>query len=196
MRTLECRLAIDDLDGFVAALGDIGDRTGTTVQAFDARYVADRRHLKRALELADRSIARGENVARDRAVEILLYAAGRRQIDRALEMGIGERETRAVVLVDRRPDGGDCSRADTDDGNGIGGTDVSDAESEAVDAESEAVDAIRDLEAFVGEEPTLDSPDETTLCAFFDVTDAEREATDASLGALVRERVALLEVEK
>jgi len=90
MELLECRLAIDDLDSFVTEIGAIGDRHGVTIQAFDSRYIADRPHLERAVKLADRAIERGENVARDRAVEILLYAAGRRQIDRALEMGVSE----------------------------------------------------------------------------------------------------------
>ncbi|MFC4436142.1 MULTISPECIES: KEOPS complex subunit Cgi121 [Natrialbaceae] len=167
MELLECRLSIDDLDAFVADLGEIGNRHETTIQAFDARYIADRRHLERAADLADRAIDRGENVARDRAVEILLYAAGRRQIDRALEMGVGEGENRAVVLVDGS------------EGN-----------------EATALEDVRGLEAFAGAEPTLEEPDEGTLESFFEITDAEREATDAGLGALVRERVALLEVEK
>ncbi|APW97050.1 KEOPS complex component [Halobiforma lacisalsi AJ5] len=170
MQLLECSLTIDDLDAFVAAIGEIGDRHGVTIQAFDARYVADPRHLERAVAFADRAIERGENVARDRAVEILLYAAGRRQIDRALEMGVDEGENRAVVLVDSRE--GDRR------------------------AERDALAALRKLDAVAGEEPALASLDEKRLCEFFEITDAEREATDASLGDLVRERVALLEVEK
>lgn len=165
MELLECTLAIDDLDRFVADLAEIGETHGTTLQAFDARYVAGPRHLERAVELADRSIDRGENVARDRAVEILLYAAGRRQIDRALEMGVGEGENRAVVLAD----GGD---------------------------EAAALEGVRELEAFADTESTLERPDEKTIQEFFEIPDRERAATDASLGALVRERVALLEVEK
>ncbi|WP_049928898.1 KEOPS complex subunit Cgi121 [Halopiger goleimassiliensis] len=176
MELLECRLAIDDLDAFVAELGEIGDRHGVTIQAFDARYVADHAHLDRAVELADRAIDRGENVARDRAVEILLYAAGRRQIDRALEMGVDEGETEAVVLLDADP--------------------ASETDGEPAQREAAALEAVADLAAVVAEEPTLASSDEPVLCEFFDVTDAERAATDASLGALVRERVALLEVEK
>ncbi|AEH36102.1 KEOPS complex subunit Cgi121 [Halopiger xanaduensis] len=172
MELLECRLEIDDLDSFVTAINEIGDKHDVTIQAFDARYVADRRHVERAVELADRAIDRGENVARNRAVEILLYAAGRRQIDRALAMGVDEGENRAVVLVDSQS------------GRGSGGN------------ESAAIADLADLEAFVERTPTLESPDEATLCEFFEITDAEREATDASLAALVRERVALLEVEK
>ncbi|QFU82124.1 KEOPS complex subunit Cgi121 [Natronorubrum aibiense] len=172
MKLLECTLEIDDIDAFVARLGEIGERHDVTIQAFDASYVADRTHLDRAVELADRAIARGENIARDRAVEILLYAAGRRQIDDALEMGVGEGRQQAVVLIDADSSGNEGSRA-----------------------EAAALEALREF-AVVDTEPTLESPDEKTLCSFFEITDAERAATDASLAALVCERVALLEVEK
>ncbi|WP_226482238.1 KEOPS complex subunit Cgi121 [Natrinema amylolyticum] len=168
MELLNCRLEIDDLDAFVADLGEIGDRHDVTIQAFDSRYVADRRHLERAVEFADRAIDRGENVARDRAVEILLYAAGRRQIDRALEMGVGEGETRAVVLVDGESDGDEAA----------------------------ALEELEALNAFAEREPTLETRDTETLREFFEITDTELGATDAPLSALVRERVALLEVEK
>ena len=168
MELLECTLVIDDIEAFVAALGEIGDRHDVTVQALDARYVADRRHLERAVAFADRAIDRGENVARDRAVEILLYAAGRRQIDRALEMGVDEGENRAVVLID-------------------GGTERD---------ETAALEAIEALDSFGDRASTLATRDGETLCDFFGITDTEREATEASLSALVCERVALLEVEK
>ncbi|MFB6282007.1 MAG: KEOPS complex subunit Cgi121 [Haloferacaceae archaeon] len=107
MRLVECLVETDDVDGFVGDLGAIGDRHGATVQAFDARYVVGRAHLERALACADRARERGEGIARERGVEVLLYAAGRRQIDRALTMGIGAGRTPAVVLVD----GGDEAAA-------------------------------------------------------------------------------------
>lgn len=88
-------------------LNAIADETGATIQAFDARYIASRRHLERALELADRAIERGEAIADDRGVEIMLYAAGRRQIERALETGLKADAHPIVVLVD----GGDETAA-------------------------------------------------------------------------------------
>ena len=90
MRVIEGRATVDDVDDFVERLGEIGDAHGVVVQTFDARYVVDREHLERAVSLADRAFDRGEAIARDRAVEILLYAAGRRQINCALAMGVGE----------------------------------------------------------------------------------------------------------
>ena len=100
MELVEGTATVDDVDAFVARLGEIGDAHDVTVQAFDARYVVGREHLERARALADRETERGEAIARDRAVEILLYAAGRRQINQAIEMGVDEGTTPAVVLVD------------------------------------------------------------------------------------------------
>ncbi|WP_117593807.1 KEOPS complex subunit Cgi121 [Haloprofundus halophilus] len=164
MRLVEGVADVGDVDAVVAALGDIAEEYGTTVQAFDARYVADRAHLERAVELADRAIERGENVAHDRAVEILLYAAGRRQIDRAFEMGLREGRLPLVVVVD-------------------GG------------AESTAVDSVVD-ELRLDGTTTLGEYDRNRLFEFFEITERELEATDGTVSEAVRERVALLDVEK
>lgn len=162
MRLVEGIATVEDVGAFVAALSDIEDGTGATVQAFDARYVVGRDHLEFALELADRERARGHAIARDRGMEVLLYAAGRRQIDRALTMGVAEGETPVVVLVD----GGD---------------------------EDAAVDAVDEL---LTPAETLGGYDETRVCDYFEISEEERAATAASLSELVRERVALLVVER
>lgn len=167
MRVVEGIADVDDLDAFLDRLNGIAADHGVTVQAFDARYVVGRRHLDRAVELADRAFDRGENVARERGVEILLYAAGRRQIDDALEMGVNEGRTPVAVVV-------------SDAGGG--------RESEA--AAAAAVDDLLEPAA------TLDDVDAERVRAFFDVTEAEIGATDGDLTDLVEERVALLDVEK
>lgn len=156
-----------DPGAFVEALSAVGETHGVTVQAFDARYVLSRRHLERALALADRERERGAAIARDRAVEVLLYAAGRRQIDRALAMGVGDGETHTVVLVDDPEDAGDRER--------------------------EAATAVREL---LEPAETLGAYDSDRVREFFDVGEAELGATDADLEALVLERVALLVVER
>ena len=168
MRVVEGIAEVDDLDTFLADIDRITTEYGCTIQAFDARYVVDRTHLRRALDLADRAIARGENVARDRAVEVLLYAAGRRQIDESLAMGVSEGETPVVVLV---------AAAD-----GTGSSD-----------EAGAAAAVGDL---LTPAETLGAYDDDRVRTFFEVGDAELAATDASLSDLVHERVALLDVSK
>jgi KEOPS complex subunit Cgi121 len=157
----------DDVETLVARLDELASEHGVTVQAFDAGLVVDRRHLERAVELADRERARGEGIARDRAVEILLYAAGRRQIDRALELGVGPGTTRAVVLVDAPPG----SEGD----------------------EADAAEAVREL---LAPAETLGDYDPDRVRTCFDVGDAELAATAADLPALVHERVALLVVNR
>ncbi len=165
MQLAEGKAMVENVEEFVAQLGKIGDEYNCTVQAFDARYVVSHAHLERALELADRARARNEAVARERAVEILLYAAGRRQIERALELGIDEGEGPVVVLVDAEANG----------------------------SEREAATAVS---ALLASADTLGMFDEARVREFFDIEDRELAATDASLDALVLERVALLDVEK
>ncbi|WP_435155943.1 KEOPS complex subunit Cgi121 [Haladaptatus sp. DFWS20] len=100
MKLAEGRANIDDIDDFLSRLRAIADEFGCAIQAFDARYVAGRKHLESAVEHANRAFEREENVAHDPAVEILLYAAGRRQINQALEMGVSEGEQQIVVVID------------------------------------------------------------------------------------------------
>jgi KEOPS complex subunit Cgi121 len=174
VRLVEGVATVDDVGDFVGRIGDIADETGTTVQVFDARYVVSEAHLERAAELAERAIARGENVARDRAVEILCYAAGRRQIDQALTLGVDEGETPVVALVD-------AGGSDTE-GNG---------DSDGDEAAAEA--ALADL---LGERETLGTYDESLVREYFGIGETELRAVEGDLEALVLERVALLDVDK
>lgn len=91
---------ITDIDAFLDALRSIGADHGAVIQAIDARYVAGEAHLERAVQLSMRARERGEAIATDPALEILLYAAGTRQIEQALELGVSpETQTVAIVIV-------------------------------------------------------------------------------------------------
>ncbi|ESP87954.1 KEOPS complex subunit Cgi121 [Candidatus Halobonum tyrrellensis] len=171
MRLAEGRATVGDVDAFLADLDAIATETGCTIQAFDARCVVDATHLRRAVELADRAVDRGENVARDRGVEILLYAAGRRQIDRALGMGVAEGDCPLVVVCDA---GGGREEADDD-------------------AERRAAGRVRDL---LDPADTLGDYEPERVRDFFDVTRTELDATAGTLPDVVHERVALLDVRK
>lgn len=166
MELLEARVDVDDVDAFLAAIQQRGDDHGAVVQAFDARYVAGRRHLQRAVELAGRARDRGERIARDQAVEILLYAAGRRQINQALEMGVSAGQSPVAIVIGD----GDAAAAATAIGEWLR-TNHTLAE-------------------------VLDKGDPDRLCEFFEISDRERQATTASLEELVCERVALLVVDQ
>ena len=182
MKLVEGRADIADLDAFLDRLGEIGEQHDCAVQAFDADLVVGREHLRVAAERASRALDRGENVARDPAVEILLYAAGRRQIERALRVGVEEGERDVVVVVHGFEDAADGAK-----------TDEADAD------EAAAADAVRDLLASGDTDTEIasaDRIDREAVREFFDVSDAELAATDATLADLVCERVALLDVEK
>jgi KEOPS complex subunit Cgi121 len=154
-----------DTDTLLDGLATVRDDCGLAVaQAFDAAHVADRDHLRLAFDLAERERGRGEAIARDREMEVLLYAAGRRQIDRALAMGAREGAPAAVLVAGRES------------------------------AVERAVPAVQALAAFDAHEVALGDPDR--LREFFGVSDAELAAAGGDLAGVVRERVALLVVER
>lgn len=161
---------VDDGSALLDRIDAVSDDHDVTIQAFDARYVVSREHVERAVTLADRARERDEGIARHRAVEILLYAAGRRQIDRALEMGIGEDTDRVVVVVDAPP----------------GSTDPAGREERAAVAIRTALTPAETLGAF----------DRDRVMDFFDVSATELDATTGDLADLVCERVALLTVDR
>jgi KEOPS complex subunit Cgi121 len=183
VRVVAGRADVADVDDFVAWLQAVGEDHACAVQAFDARYVADRAHLAAAVEHATRAMERGENVARERAVEILLYAAGRRQIDQAVEMGVPAGEAvPLVVAVDADV------RTDREAGETDGESTASAAEAAVVEV---LTDRIVETDAVLG-----GSRDDERLREFFEITDREMTAAATDLEGLVRERVALLDVEK
>jgi len=175
MQVVEGTADIDDVGTFVETLSAIGDRHGVTVQAFDARYVVDRAHLELAVDLATRAHSRGDAIAEDFGVEILLYAAGRRQINRALTMGVSEGSCPVVAVVV------DHERKDSHVGK---------IEQNGIEA---AADDVREQLTAAS---TLGDYDAGRVRSFFDITDTELDATAGDLSDAVRERVALLTVEK
>jgi KEOPS complex subunit Cgi121 len=174
MQVVQGRTTVADVDELLAFLDSVADEHDCVVQAFDPRYVADETHLRVAVDRAARAWRRDDAIARDPGVEILLYAAGRRQISRALELGVPEGTDVPVVAV-------------------VVG-EFPDEPFETGDREAAAAGAL--AAGWTDDEVLETAADEARICEFFDVGDAERAATDASLSELVRERVSLLVVEK
>lgn len=163
MEVVEGTVEIRDVPGFVEQLASIGDEYDCAIQAFDPAYVAGHAHLRVAVERALRAQARDEMISDSLSIEVLCYAAGRRQINQALEMGVSEGEQAVVIVI-------------------VG------------EKEASAKTAVRE---FVTGHPVVgDERDEEVITAFFDITEAERSVSSASLEELVIERVSLLVVEK
>jgi len=182
LRCITGKVRISDVDDFLAVLKAIAHRYSVTIQAMDAELIAGEAHIKSAVQKALRAIRQGNSITSDLSMEVLLYAAGRRQIERALAMGVsaGDNKKIVVVIID-------------------------------VDNKHKDLDAIaREIKQRIGleeqpiEDLELESETETNteekrnkLMRFFNITDAEIEAVgERKLKMLVLERVALLEVYK
>ena len=85
---LEGTILIDNTELFLKKIREISKDKNIVIQALDADKLAGREHLMFAIEKAMNSFKTGRNIANDLAKEIMLYAAGTRQISRAIKIGI------------------------------------------------------------------------------------------------------------
>ncbi len=99
MILLEGYLTSKDISSFLDNLTEISTKHQCVIQSFDARYIAGESHLFLATEYSIKAFERGDSIAKDPAVELLLYASGRRQINRAMEMCIGPETTGIVIAI-------------------------------------------------------------------------------------------------
>ncbi|MHB8604371.1 MAG: KEOPS complex subunit Cgi121 [Thermoplasmatota archaeon] len=76
---------IADLKLLLANVDEISARFKCDVQLARADRILDRAHLERAASLAERAFSEGRNSANAFGLETLRYAAGERQISKALE---------------------------------------------------------------------------------------------------------------
>lgn len=94
-------LWISDVAVFLSTLTALAHTHQVTIQALDADLIAGEEHLRAAVKKALRAIKRKRSITTDLGLEILVYASGRRQIERALELGVKAGEhTIVVVIVD------------------------------------------------------------------------------------------------
>ncbi len=85
---------------FIARLREVAGELGLEAQAFDADMVFGAEHLLVAWEHTERAFERGTNIASDRLIEVLLFAAGERQIETALaKVGLKEGQSGMVLLI-------------------------------------------------------------------------------------------------
>jgi len=169
-------VSIAAVSDFLAVLNGIAQDYAVTIQALDATLIAGVGHINSAVQKAIRALEYKQGITSDLGLAILLYASGRRQIERALAMGVTEGEnTVAVVIVDVAGD-------------------------KDLDAVAEAVKRETGIEEMPLQELEVDPRDEqkkANLKRFFAITDDELNAVgEQKLQLLVLERVALLDVLK
>jgi KEOPS complex subunit Cgi121 len=88
IRILEGAIFIEDIEMFLMKLKEKRNRKDTVILALDADKLAGEKHLMFAIEKAMNSFKTGRNIAKDPGKEIMLYAAGTRQINRAMKIGV------------------------------------------------------------------------------------------------------------
>jgi KEOPS complex subunit Cgi121 len=102
IRLLLGRPLIEDHTEFIQAIKNLQARTGLVVQAVDADKMVSEKHLNFAAEKALLAFAEKRNIAKDLGVEILRYASGERQIERAMSMGASA-TTKRIALIMIKP---------------------------------------------------------------------------------------------
>jgi KEOPS complex subunit Cgi121 len=93
---------IKDIDLFLQQLLMFSKEENLVIQVLDAQVVYGKDHLLSAAQHAQRAFEQGTNATNSLALEILLYASGERQIQKAItKMGIKKgKHPIALVLVD------------------------------------------------------------------------------------------------
>jgi KEOPS complex subunit Cgi121 len=96
---LEGVMSIDNVEEFLQKLKKISLEKNLTLQALDADKIAGEEHIRFAVEKAINSFKTGTNIANDLSKEIMLYAAGTRQISRAIGLGIHKGNNNIVLVA-------------------------------------------------------------------------------------------------
>lgn len=96
---MEGTVFIEDTEKFLQKLKTISKEKNIAIQALDADKLAGEEHLRFAVEKAMNSFKTGRNIANDLAKEIMLYAAGTRQISRAMKLGVHEGKNNIALVA-------------------------------------------------------------------------------------------------
>lgn len=161
------KVDIKDVKAFIGTLVSIGKKYGVTVQAVNADLIAGRGHIEFAANKAVEAFHDKRNLARDAGMETMLYLRGRRQIERALELGVHKGENNvAIAIIGDDPDSA-----------------VPEVMAVLDEVNEKVVDYSHDKDK--------------ALMALYEITPAEIEIVGKErIPLLVRERSALLEFEK
>ncbi len=105
IQILEGTIFIADTEKFLQKIKEISKEQNIVIQALDADKLAGEKHLSFAVEKAINSFKKGTNIANDLSKEIMLYAAGTRQINKAMRLGVHNGKNNiTLVAVGEAPD--------------------------------------------------------------------------------------------
>lgn len=91
---------IQNIDNFFRKIRDFSDKNSVTIQVFNADLIFGEKHLISAYEHAVRAIKQNRNTTNSLEMEILLYAAGERQLKIAIpKMGVKKGESNLAIII-------------------------------------------------------------------------------------------------
>ena len=97
---LSGQVIIDDVNSFMEKIQEISKINHITIQAFNADMICGKNHLYSAAAHAIRSERQHSKTTHSLAMELLLYAAGERQVKHALEkMGITKGKNNLALVI-------------------------------------------------------------------------------------------------
>jgi len=103
IQVIEGSIDIDNIEPFIKKIKRISVEKKIVIQALDADKFAGYEHVEFAVNKAINSFKAGKNIANDLAKEILLYAAGTRQINRAMKMGAHNGKNNIAIIAVGEP---------------------------------------------------------------------------------------------
>ncbi len=97
-----CKGVISNVNEFISMVADFSQETKVGIQLLDANFVFGKDHIISSFEHAKRAILRDEASTNSFEMELLLYAAGERQIKHAIsKMGVknGDAKFAAIFII-------------------------------------------------------------------------------------------------
>ncbi|CAG0956729.1 MAG: hypothetical protein MPEBLZ_03377 [Candidatus Methanoperedens nitroreducens] len=99
IQIMEGTIFIEDIEIFLIKIKEMRNGKDSVILALDADKLAGKDHLMFAIEKAIDSFKTGRNIANDLGKEIMLYAAGTRQINRAMKIGVHNGKNNIVLVA-------------------------------------------------------------------------------------------------
>jgi len=92
------KILVEDVNRFIKGLKEIIDLP-FILQVVDAGYMVSIDQINLAIGKTIESFKKGDNISKDPSIEFLLYLSGKRNINKAIAMGIKQGENYAVFII-------------------------------------------------------------------------------------------------
>jgi Uncharacterized conserved protein len=97
LKILGGAIEIKDPTKFIEEIRDLSE--DSVVQVVNADFIVGREHVEFAVKKALNSFKSGKNISRDLSIEIMLYLSGKRNIDKAMGIGVKKGKNDALFIL-------------------------------------------------------------------------------------------------